>query len=388
MTSFGWLDGDDSQRTAMLEVVKLFEDSSTVDEMGIGSIRDTFSNTFFPGTSTLHTRARYLLFVPWLVNDVARHRWQAERALQELRNREAKLIESLLAGTDGQGVIGREAKRTLKSMPSQLYWASLEHLGIRTWRTSIAGYFRSARQHSARIDDPDSDHLIVERFGMASLPPSPDHLLDESTFELTHAEAEFLKARIAESARDSLFAWLAVHRPASHAEWIWEHEGLEEFPAPARALVDEARRVHLTATGPAILYNLLMAEKTGNDEVRDEYVDHLAAWAESVDAEEVFVGWDRKQFWSRILRLNPRIKPGTRQFLEDWWTLAEAGNHDGRDAAALVTRRELVLKRSRARLTYPDARSTWGVGSGTGALDYRWRIARRHLNDVAAGMES
>lgn len=40
---FGWLDGDDAHRSAMLEVVKLFEDSSTVDELGIGSVRDTFS---------------------------------------------------------------------------------------------------------------------------------------------------------------------------------------------------------------------------------------------------------------------------------------------------------------------------------------------------------
>src|SRR6476661_999087 len=110
MEYFGWLDGDDSQRAAMLEVVKLFEDSSTVDELGIGSVRDTFSNAFFPGTSTLHTRARYLLFVAWLVNDVARHRWPAERAHAELRSRETKLIHALLAGEEDQGVIGRDAK--------------------------------------------------------------------------------------------------------------------------------------------------------------------------------------------------------------------------------------------------------------------------------------
>ncbi|WP_425411228.1 DUF6361 family protein [Nocardioides insulae] len=42
----------------MLEVVKLFEDSSTVHELGIGSVRDTFANTFFPGASTLHTRVK------------------------------------------------------------------------------------------------------------------------------------------------------------------------------------------------------------------------------------------------------------------------------------------------------------------------------------------
>ena len=75
---FGWLDGDDAHRKQMLEVVKLFQDQSSVDELGIGSVRDAFSDTLFPGTSVLHTRARYLLFIPWLLKDTARHGWPTE----------------------------------------------------------------------------------------------------------------------------------------------------------------------------------------------------------------------------------------------------------------------------------------------------------------------
>ncbi len=170
---FGWLDGDDSQRKAMLEVVKLFEDSSTVDELGIGSVRDTFSNAFFPGTSTLHTRAKYFLFIAWLVNDVARHRWPVERSLTELRSREVKLIHALIAGAESQGVIGREAKSTLKSMPSELYWASLEHWGVRHWRSSLSGYFRNAAHHARAMEDPDADAVGADPLGMTSLPPYP-----------------------------------------------------------------------------------------------------------------------------------------------------------------------------------------------------------------------
>ncbi|WP_408647239.1 DUF6361 family protein [Tessaracoccus coleopterorum] len=36
-----------------------------MDELGIGQIRDVFSNVLFPGTSVTQTRARYLLLVPW-----------------------------------------------------------------------------------------------------------------------------------------------------------------------------------------------------------------------------------------------------------------------------------------------------------------------------------
>lgn len=170
MGYFGWLDGDDSQRSAMLEVVKLFEDSSTVDELGIGSVRDAFSNALFPGTSTLHTRVKYFLFVPWLVNDVAQHRWPLDRSLAEMRKRETTLISALLAGGEDQGVIGRDAKGTLKRMPSELYWPGLETVGIRRWRTSIAGYFRNSVRHSRRSEDPDVES-IVERLGMHQSSP-------------------------------------------------------------------------------------------------------------------------------------------------------------------------------------------------------------------------
>lgn len=370
----------------MLEVVKLFEDSSTVDELGIGSVRDTFSNALFPGTSTLHTRAKYLLFVAWLVNDVARHRWPAERALAELRSRETKLIHALIAGDETQGVIGREAKSTLKNMPSELYWASLEHLGIRHWRSSLAGYFRNATHHARAMEDPDAETSGADPLGMTSLPPPPASLLTATTFELDQAEAEYLKIRIAESARGSMLAWLAVNQPTSEAPWIWKHEAVADFPDDLRELVDHARRVHLTATGPAILYNLMLAELTGNEEVRDEYHDRLEVWSERVADEEVFADWDRQRFWQVMLQHNPRIRPGTRRFLDDWWKLADARQHDTADARDLVTRRELVLKRARARLTYPEARTTWGIGAGTGDLDFRWAIARRHLNDIAAGL--
>jgi hypothetical protein len=39
-----WLDSDDDQRRRMLAVVELFKDEGTVDELGIGAIRDTISD--------------------------------------------------------------------------------------------------------------------------------------------------------------------------------------------------------------------------------------------------------------------------------------------------------------------------------------------------------
>ena len=125
MTStFGWLDTDSEQRRRMLEVVDLFKEEGTVDELGIGSIRDALADSLFPGTSYLHTRLRYVLFIPWLLQRAAQKATPPEMTA-EFRNLEYRLITSLLAGGEMQGVIGNTARNSLKRMPSGMYWAAL-----------------------------------------------------------------------------------------------------------------------------------------------------------------------------------------------------------------------------------------------------------------------
>lgn len=128
----------------MLAVVELFKDEGTVDELGIGAIRDTIADALFPGTSVLHTRPRYLLFVPWLLGRAQRSTKDASAAAAELRRLEVRLIHALLAGGETGSVIGSQAKDRLKRMPSAAYWAATARYGIRLWDTTIEGYFRKA----------------------------------------------------------------------------------------------------------------------------------------------------------------------------------------------------------------------------------------------------
>ena len=60
-----WLDLTASDRDKMRQVLDLFEEQGSVDEMGLGTLRDALSDALFLGTSTMQTRLRYALFVPW-----------------------------------------------------------------------------------------------------------------------------------------------------------------------------------------------------------------------------------------------------------------------------------------------------------------------------------
>lgn len=63
-STIGWLDQSEEQQRKMREVIALFAEPGTVDELGIGVVRDAFSDLLFPGLSTVQTRIRYFLFVP------------------------------------------------------------------------------------------------------------------------------------------------------------------------------------------------------------------------------------------------------------------------------------------------------------------------------------
>ncbi len=66
MSQLAWLDYSEHERRKALDVVRLFQDKGTVDELGVGTVRDALADHLFPGISTIQTRARYFLFIPWV----------------------------------------------------------------------------------------------------------------------------------------------------------------------------------------------------------------------------------------------------------------------------------------------------------------------------------
>jgi hypothetical protein len=55
---FSWVDFAEEDRRKMSEVIALFSEKDTRDELGIGGSRDAFADLLFPATSTIQTRAR------------------------------------------------------------------------------------------------------------------------------------------------------------------------------------------------------------------------------------------------------------------------------------------------------------------------------------------
>ena len=101
-----WVDLTASDRDRMRRVLDLFNEKGTLDEMGLGSLRDTVSDALFPGTSYIQTRLRYVLFVPWLCQRLEDKRVSSADVEQVARRKEIDLIRPLERSDDNESIIG------------------------------------------------------------------------------------------------------------------------------------------------------------------------------------------------------------------------------------------------------------------------------------------
>ena len=149
-SSFTWLDYSEHERQRMLDVIDLFSERSTVDELGLGTVRIVFADKLFSGTSTIQTRAKYFLFVPWVYQTFEGKRVSSQKFKKRSRKLEIELIFSLLDSDDLTGLIGRQSKEKLQRHASGVYWEGLHRWGIRKFDGSEPEYRRSLDGFYAR----------------------------------------------------------------------------------------------------------------------------------------------------------------------------------------------------------------------------------------------
>ena len=161
-SSLTWLDHDPAARDRSLRILALFREKESRDELGIGGIRDAISDRLFPGTSTIQTRLRYMLLVPWIYEDLERKKIPSSSFAARALQAELAMVQPLLDARE-EDVFGSQAGSGLKRLPSSVYWAGLGTWGIRRYPGSQNDYHRavdllySRRVQRRRRDDDDDD---------------------------------------------------------------------------------------------------------------------------------------------------------------------------------------------------------------------------------------
>jgi len=391
MSSLAWIDFDDAERQRAQRIMALFQERESRDELGLGAIRDSIADHLFPGTSTIQTRLRYMLFVPWLLRRLEGRDGTASQLSAEGRAMEIRLSDALKSGGETSGVIGRDAGARLQRLPSSVYWAGLGAWGIRQFPGSCETYYAAlpTLRHRGQRTDVEAEGFEDLRRGNwhPGLPPAPVNLLDGASFSLTEAEAQFIRDRLVASAPDSLLTWLARQSDNGQCAFIWQHPALGDFPVEAQRLVQHAEMFSGVIHGASLLYNLQLAELRERDDWIKLYRGKLAQWAAHLD-EKRLATWSLVDFWREVGHANHTIRPTLVRFVQDWVALARTGASglpDSEAARALIRERERRLKTSQSRFANHAVRDRWGGASGADRLSFRWGQAQSHLGDLLHG---
>jgi hypothetical protein len=403
-SSFTWLDYSEHERRQVMEFVDQFSDDETRDELGLGTIRDGFADLLFPGTSTIQTRARYFLFVPWVCLELERKKTPGRLMADRTRTQQGRLRNALITGGEVIGVIGYQAGLHIKRLPSSVYWYGLRRWGILRFDGTEEDYQRSVDSfydcrgaiptadggESADVPPSNWDAHLAPLFDAVNKERPTEDWSSQVSFALSRAESEYLYQRIAATAPQSLLAHLLTTRQviADHQRFAWDVPYEVGLPPQLAEQLLHARNFSEIMHGAALVYNLLLAEQHLTGKFIPRYRKELRDWWKIVEGRRAELEtWDRRRFWRLLQDCNARVGRA-RRFVDDWMdlTLSASSLTDIADSAAarrLVTDREQAIKPGRARIGAPETTEKWAGSSGSAQLNYRWnRPVRAIVNDI------
>jgi hypothetical protein len=413
LSVLGWIDFSSEHREKVKTVIDLLHVSDVVDELGIGTIRDCFSDTLFPGISTIQTRAKYFLTLPRLLREyqaLPPHFRRKHPLADWLNDQENQCMKCLYTNhrTDPQnGIIGvefAEKPGEVQRKPSSVYWNGLRTFGLVRTKRSLAEFLRKFANPDAPLldliegtdDTKGDDRDAIEVASPVVAPPTGDGPWKEHlTLHLSFEEATFLAGQITTKVPSSLLGQIlmdgGVRKEFVDLSPDWEfHEFCDEasfiadLEEPLRTTVYDARDFWWLLQGAHIRYNVLLQDRHGTRQREEEFEGLWDEWLEDMESFP-WDRWDTNRLWELAVRHHRQVKPYTRQFVRRWIEELQAGGRDLDELNALVTQQERLNKGPRARLK-PNAEGTVSEWIGIASLDYRYPQARTIIRDIHIGL--
>lgn len=362
------------------------------DEIGFLIVHQRYADRFFPGTSVLHTRLRYILFVPWLYANVRASRLRGQRPSDLIARGEHRLTERLLGES---GVIGGRVWPTpIDQPPAYVYWTALQQWGLLRERGLNGSWSRAqvervlATTVSTTLRDDEDQPFEQPTWPFTCPEPSEDWLkADKLSFKLQKTERTYLARQLRNvKSRDdeaSLLAML-VGQPLGDAAHVWSPDILALAKHERPALIRAGHAAALAAIGRAVYAAQVewlkanLDKRQCSDRQRKALPKVLKTWRHQAAA----LDWDA--FEKDMGHLPAPVSDALSQTLQ--WV--KDGGTDPMAIEPAYRRAEESRKRRRARLSRTqdgaDRRLEWSEAEHGAAmpLHFRWNNVKRLLADL------
>lgn len=385
----GWIDFSRSERNKIIQTLKMLEESTALDELGIGVIRDGYADILFPGISTLQTRAKYFVLLPYLFTMGQHQKFKrSSEVLPWIHRQEDLLVPTLTKNSeDTTGVIGLRAHKQGKSVkvrPTNIYWNGMktfeilrdEHLSIsnvcnilyskQQRRNTIEIKTEAKRSESGGFDDETAVNENLPLFSSIA----PDYsIMTDAAIELTKPEAEYLYQKITTSvkSRTSLLAFMLRENCLFPS---FQDINEEILPHELRRSVRFAKAFAYFISGAHTRYNVIFSN--GEDGTQ---MESYRQWQETFD----FSSFHLSDVLSQV-----NSNPPVNVFLREFYEASKAG--DDQTVDKLIIQREKSIKRERAKLGKPQE-YRYDKPIHDYLLNYRYGTTYTMVNDILNGLE-
>ena len=402
-SQLGWVDFSAEDRERAKHALKQLSEPGTLDELGIGALRDGFADLMFPGFSTIQTRAKYFITVPRIIRDYlqltpAQQRRQSLQAyLEEQETQLADLLRDRHSDKSQTGISGfsLEEGQSISRQPSSIYW-----VGLRTWKIvdapgSLNQFLRAIQSPEEHLGSTQSDEQddadAQNHISRVHLDRYLRQWRDEVCIQLTKSEAQFLSDKIKTGPVYSLPTQFEQHglRPqvlqlgqATDSEqtgfcvlanWV---AGRQELLQSTRDVVRMAHGFSELIYGAHLRFNMILARINQRDALLKGFEEKWQIWRKDIRTNP-----DDIPQWLTISRV--RLPAHTQIFLRSW---SEGIARSSAEALldALVEKQARDNKKARSILNkrLPEEFSWQGMKR----LDYRWWQVRTILMDVQEGL--
>lgn len=399
----GFVNFNTEEKKRVAKMMQLLQESEAIEELGIGRVRDHFSNTLFPGTSTLQHHAKYFVVLPSLYYHAGHcdkrftQRSEVERYIKEA---EIQITRQLAEDENGNlrenltGITGintykdalTDYRKYVKYDPAYIYGSGLATYGMIP-NTDILGlvlelnksHHNDPYNKSMRSDDnqTEDDH---EHSGTKQVIKTCEEKYDfcngkTMNLALTKKEAEFLKGRITQSCGETMLSYfLTTDSEIPDKTHYFELE----------ALLKEANPNVIGTYNMSILFSKLMHlvdwrfnyayfDSFGNtDEAtkcEKEYADLLSIYNKDITREETFAS-----LFDYIMPIDSMLT----DFCKNCYKAIR--ENDTKRIDALVKSREQSVKRERSKIGNSAYKNQGRVKPQPNT--FRWETVKIMINEI------
>jgi hypothetical protein len=406
MSSIGWVDFSSTDREKVSQVLAMLQEKGTLDELGIGQIRDAFADLLFPGFSTIQTRAKYFITVPRIIRDYltlgprAQRRTSLRDYLESQENELARLLVER-HGSAEDGIIGSEmvgSEKGVARKPSSVYWNGLRQFGIVNTEKSLSEFSREIAQvqSSARATGHEEDDTdAMSHRSIVHLDVFDPEWMPDVSIHLSESEAQFLMDKLTHTSaiHNSVFSQFLMHGLAKELveeglsnltfpELVTWVRGRSEVSLACRQNLELADEFSEAIRGAHIRFNILIAEKSRNSALVAEREERFSEWLERARERKLFSASSVDDWLQAATSGGARINLNAREFLRQWHDAIYQGQSISRLNHLIESRAQKNKGRRSILSKNLGEAPKW---QGMDSLSYRWPTVRTILTDIVQG---